>query len=112
MTRTHVEEGELVELQRKALALFKTVDEVSDLLEEVYEEGRKNVSLKELEIQRIYNAADLAREVSDQVDDLTDYVRHSRLAQEEINDEFSARSDAHQQEEPGRQRHAQRATGR
>ncbi len=70
MTRTHVDEGELVELQRKALALFTRVSAIADLVHSPYL------------ISEVAYAQSLAREVSDQVDALTDFVRHSRMIDE------------------------------
>jgi hypothetical protein len=75
MTRTHVEEGELVELQRKALSVFNRLDNLTERLG--YLVGRNREPL-ELDIDNAANAASLAREVSDAVDQLTEYVRHQR----------------------------------
>jgi hypothetical protein len=66
MTRTHVDEGELVDLQRKALSVFKRLDSIADRMfahEEDY---------APMDVANIDTAASLAREVSDQVDALTE----------------------------------------
>ena len=69
MTRTHVEEAELLDLQRNALEVFQKLNKRADSAER---DGKKSAAW-------LGDIADLARKVSDAVDDLTDYVRHSRM---------------------------------
>ena len=70
MTRTHVEEGELVDLQRKALIVFQRIDA---LAEQMYaNEGR----YAPMDLNAVDVACSYAKEVSDAVDALTDYVRN------------------------------------
>jgi hypothetical protein len=76
LTRTHVEEGELVDLQRKALSVFKQVDNLCGRLGNLADRNREPA---ESDIDDTATAAALAREVSDAVDNLTEYVRHSRM---------------------------------
>ena len=76
MTRTHVEEGELVDLQRKALSVFKQIDNLCGRLGNLADRNREPA---ESDIDDTATAAALAREVSDAVDNLTEYVRHSRM---------------------------------
>jgi hypothetical protein len=73
MTRTHVDEAELVDLQRKALKVFQWVDQIS---------WRRPVRLSSSELDLLDATAKLAREVSVLVDDLTEYVRYSRCIDE------------------------------
>jgi len=74
MTRTHVEEGELVELQRKSLALFKLADDLADdIAEGLIEPPYRR--LRQPDLDTADRLSEIAREVSDAVDALTDYVR-------------------------------------
>jgi hypothetical protein len=76
MTRTHVDEAELVDLQRNALKVFQWVDQVC----ERYPANSLNglYRLTQSDVDLLDNAVKLAKEVSVAVDDLTEYVRHSR----------------------------------
>jgi len=76
MTRTHVDEFELIELQRKARSVFARVDSVAEFMNN-RSHGRAQFS--EAQLDSVEHAASLAREVSDAVDALTDYVRCSRM---------------------------------
>jgi len=71
MTRTHVSEGELVELGRQALAVFRRLYELAERLEMGLPRSAAPEAVEDL--------AELAREVSDQVDALCEYIRHSRM---------------------------------
>jgi hypothetical protein len=75
MTRTHVDEGELVELGRKALALLTRLDDFGGRLEELREDS---CIPKQTDLDDIERITNLAREVSDQVDALTEYVRYQQ----------------------------------
>jgi hypothetical protein len=77
MTRTHVEEGELVDLQRRALSLFTRLDNLENRVLNLKERGN-SLRLSDLEVSNFERLASLAREVSDAVDALTDYVRNNR----------------------------------
>jgi hypothetical protein len=72
MTRTNIEESELIELQRNAIGLFHALEKFVRT-----KGGNFNRDVcEELEWFQSY-----AREVSDQVDALTDFVRHSRISE-------------------------------
>jgi cytochrome c556 len=70
-----VDEAELVELQRNALELFQKLDDFTE-----GEEDCGRVSRKILE--RLEDFTDMAHEISNAVDALTDYVRH--IKQQEV----------------------------
>lgn len=73
LTRTHVDEFELIELQRKARSIFARIDSLA-----VYMWNREEKFSSSMR-ESVESAAHLCREVSDAVDQLTDYVRHSRM---------------------------------
>lgn len=69
MTRHAPTEGELVDLQRKACSVYSRVENIAN-----YVFNRQEKFSVEM-AEQIDLAARLAREVSDEVDALTDYVR-------------------------------------
>jgi hypothetical protein len=75
MTRTHVDEGELVDLQRKALKVFQWLDQISERYPDSFSGPYR---LAQSDLALLEDARALAREVSVAVDDLTEFVRHSR----------------------------------
>jgi hypothetical protein len=76
MTRTNVSEGELVDLGRKSLALMSGLCGLAGQLENISEHGRGSLSTASI---RADDLAELAREVSDSVDSLCEFVRTSRM---------------------------------
>jgi hypothetical protein len=76
MTQTHVSEGELVEVERKALFVVHDLQRLANQLVNISEGGRGSIAGAG---QTADDLADLAREVSDQVDALCDFIRTSRM---------------------------------
>ena len=62
-------EGELIDLQRKARSVFQQVDNIADYV------ANRAEKFSAATCDQIDHAATLAREVSDAVDNLTDFVR-------------------------------------
>lgn len=75
MTRTHVDEAELVDLQRKALKVFQWIDQICERYSDSFSGPYR---LAQSDVDLLDNAVKLAKEVFVAVDDLTEYVRHSR----------------------------------
>ena len=77
MTRTHVDEVELIELGQDAIEVFSGLDQLAAQLEEYSDQHPSKPIDRAATLAG--NLEEIARQLSDKVDALCEYVRHSRM---------------------------------